>query len=96
MAASGDDGERGGGGGFPTLGGPGERGSLLPVLVLAVSGLGLPVLAWIHRPLSMRNYGEATLAALQGTWMLKSPFFYASFVVAAGLLVAAGVRLAKR
>lgn len=96
MAPGGDGGGRGDDGGFRTLGGSGDRGSLLPVLVLAVSGLLLPVLAWLHRPLSMRNYGEATLAALQGTWMLKGPYFYASFVVAAGLLAAAGMRLWKR
>jgi hypothetical protein len=96
MGSIGDDSESRDHGGFRTLAGTGDRDSLLPILVLAVSGLLLPVFAWLHRPLSMRNYGEAALAALQGTWMLKPPFFYGSFVLAAGLLVTAGLRLWKR
>jgi hypothetical protein len=84
MAAHGD---------FRSLSGEGERGSRLPGVLMVVGSLMLPIIAWTHRPLSMRNFGEATMAAMQGDWVLKPIFFYGAFAAAAGLLVAGIVKI---
>lgn len=69
----------------------GEPGSRLPGLLMVVGAVMLPMLAWTHRPLTLRNYGEATRAAMDGDWVLKLPFFYGAFVAGLVLLVV-GIR----
>ena len=75
-------------GDFSSLSGDGERGSRLPGVLMVVGALILPVIAWTHRPLTMRNFGEATMASMRGDWVLKPLFFYGAFAAAAVLLVA--------
>ncbi len=72
---------------FRSLGAGDDRGSRLSGLLMIAGALILPLIAWTHRPLEMRNFGEATMAAMQGDWVLRPPFFYGSLLVAAGLLV---------
>lgn len=69
----------------------GESGSRLPGVLMVFGSVLLPTIAWTHRPLSLRNYGEATRAAMDGDWVLKLPFFYGAFVAGLVLLVV-GIR----
>ncbi len=73
----------------------GEPGSRLPGVLMVFGSVLLPTIAWTHRPLSLRNYGEATRAAMDGDWVLKPPFFYGAFVVALVLLVFGVLRAVK-
>lgn len=50
-------------------------------------GIALPIFAWAHRPLELRNFSETASAIIQGGWVLKPVFFYASFIVAVALVV---------
>ncbi len=65
-------------------------------VVLIAAAVILVVFSWVHRPLDLRTFGEATMAEMSGDIVLKTPFFYASFVVAAGLLVIGAKALLKR
>ncbi|MGE3508039.1 MAG: hypothetical protein AB7N65_04065 [Vicinamibacterales bacterium] len=59
-------------------------------------GLILPLIAWTHRPLSLRNFGEATMLEMRGDWVFRPSYFYATFVLSAGLLIAGAARLLGR
>jgi hypothetical protein len=65
-------------------------------VVLIAAALILVGFSWTHRPLELRNFGEATQAELSGDWVLKTPFYYGSFIVAAGLVVVGARALLKR
>lgn len=82
-------------GDFHSLTGEGERGSRLPGVILVVGSLILPALAWTHRPLSMRNFGEATMIEMQGDWVLKPLYFYGAFVAAIVLLMMGVMKIAR-
>ena len=73
----------------------GDRGSRLPGLLMIVGAIALPIIAWTHRPLEMRNFGEATQISMQGDWVLKPPFFYGAFALALVLLALGGLRIAR-
>jgi hypothetical protein len=65
-------------------------------VVLIAAAVILVVFSWTHRPLDLRTFGEATMAEMSGDLVLKTPFFYASLVVAAGLLGVGARALLKR
>lgn len=62
---------------------------------MVVGALILPAIAWTHRPLTMRNYGEATMISMQGDWVLKPVYFYGAFVAATVLLILGLVKIAR-
>jgi len=59
-------------------------------------GLILPLIAWTHRPLALRNFGEATMLEMRGDWVFRPSYFYATFLLSAGLLVAGAAKLLRR
>jgi hypothetical protein len=75
---------------------PMDLGSRMRGIVLIVAAVILVAFCWSHRPLDMRNFGEATQAELDGDWVLKTPFFYGSFAVAAGLVIMGVKSLTRR
>lgn len=62
--------------------------------VLILAGIFLPLLAWSHRPLELRTYGEATMAQMRGGWVFKSSYYYASLAFGALLVVGGLARAA--
>lgn len=62
--------------------------------ILILAGIFLPLIAWSHRPLELRNYGEATMAQMQGEWVFRSSYYYASLAFGALLVVAGLARAA--
>jgi hypothetical protein len=70
-------------------------GWLLSAIFIA-AGVLLPLFAWSHRPLELRTFGEATMASMRGDMVVRPPFFYGSFIVAAVFLVIGAGRLLKR
>jgi hypothetical protein len=73
-----------------------DLGTRLRGVVFVAAAVILVAFSWTHRPLELRNFGEATQAQLSGEWVLKTPFYYGSFVVAAGLVVMGARALLKR
>ena len=70
-----------------TDGTPVDLGTRMRGIVLMAAAIILVAFSWTHRPLDLRNFGEATQAQMTGEMVLKTPFFYGSFVVAAVLLI---------
>ena len=67
-----------------------DSGGWFRSAALVLAGIILPLTAWSHRPLELRNYGEATMAQVRGEWVFRSSYYYASLAFGA-LLVVAGV-----
>ena len=74
-----------------TDGTPVDLGTRMRGIVLVAAAIILVAFSWSHRPVDLRNFGEATQAQMTGEMVLKTPFFYGSFVVVAAL-VFMGVR----
>lgn len=73
-----------------------DRPGWLLSAILIAGGILLPLFAWTHRPLDLRNFGEATMASMRGDVVVRPTFLYGSFVVAAILLALGVGRLLKR
>lgn len=80
---------------FSSLSARRHPSSRLSGALTIVGALVVLAIAWTHRPLEMRNYGEATMAAMQGDWVLRPPFFYGSLLGATVLLVVGILRLRR-